>query len=93
MGETEEDQVAEVEWKKQVEAWLCKKWTAEQIAQVAQVESSKQVTQDFAQAALAYWRSRGTAPHLFSHMYSCPIGTNHHISTSASSAGFIALMF
>ena len=48
VGENEEDPMAEAEQKRRVEAWLYEKWTTEQMAQVAQAKSSKQVTQDFA---------------------------------------------
>ena len=44
VGDTEEDPVAEVEWKQQVEAQLHEKWTTDQMTQVAQAESSKQMT-------------------------------------------------
>ena len=45
------------EWRKQAEVQLHEKWVDEQMAWVAQVESSKQATQDFTQVALAYWWS------------------------------------
>ena len=44
VGETEEDPVVEAEWKRWAEAQLHEKQTTEQMAWVAQVESSKQVT-------------------------------------------------
>ena len=43
-----EDLVAEEEWKKWEEAWLCERWTTGQMAQAAHAESSKQVTWEFA---------------------------------------------
>ena len=79
-GETEEDLVAEVEWKQWAEAQLHEKQTADQMTQAAQAESSKQTTQDFAQAALAYWRSQGMAPANWPYVHLGPIGTNQHIS-------------
>ena len=51
----------EEEWKRRVEAQLGEKHAAEQMAHMAEAESSKRVTCEFAQAALAYWRSQGTA--------------------------------
>ena len=51
----------EEEWKRRVEAQLGEKHATEQMAHMAEAESSKRVTCEFAQAALAYWRSQGTA--------------------------------
>ena len=76
VGETEEERVIEAEWKRWAEAQLCDKQAAEQMAQVAQAESSKQVTQDFAQAALAYWRSQGMALENQPWVELGPLGTN-----------------
>ena len=47
----------EAEQKRRAEAWICEQWVDDQMARVAQAESSKQATQEFARAALAYRQS------------------------------------
>ena len=47
-GEIEEDPADEAEWKRRVEAWIHEQRVDNQMTWVAQAESSKQATQDFA---------------------------------------------
>ena len=47
-GESGESPAEEAEWRKRVEVQLHEKRVDEQMARAAQVESSKQATQDFA---------------------------------------------
>ena len=79
-GDNEGNLVAEAEQKRWAEARLCENWIADQMTQAAQAESSKQTTQDFACAALAYWRSQGMAPANQPYVQLGPIGTNWHVS-------------
>ena len=78
--EAEQGQVVEEEQKRWMEAHLSDKRVAEQLAQVARTESSKQATQDFAWAALAYWRSWGMAPGNQLWMELGSVGTNNQVS-------------
>ena len=82
MGENKEDPAEEAEWRKQAEVRICEQRVGEQMTQAAQVESSKQVTRDFARAALAYWQSRGTARFNWLYVDVGPIGTNRYVSIS-----------
>ena len=66
----------------EVEVQLCEQQVSEQMARVAHAESSKQATRDFAQAALAHWRSRGMTGFNRPYVDVGPIGTHRHISLS-----------
>ena len=57
VGDSGGDPVTEVEKKRWAEAQLHENWVINQMTRVAKAKSSKQMTQDFARAALAYWRS------------------------------------
>ena len=87
MIEVENDSVDEVEWKQWAEVRIHEQWVKDQMAQVAQAESSKHATQEFARAALAYRRSQGMAGFNWLFVDVGPIGTNRHVSAFFLSAG------
>ena len=88
----EEDPVDEAERKRWAEARIHEQRVDDQMVRAAQAESSKQATQEFAQAALAYQRSQGTARFNWPYVDVGPIGTNRHVSAPVLSAGHLLMV-
>ena len=82
----------EAEWKRQAEARIREQQANDQMVWVAQAESSKQATREFARAVLAYRWFQGTARSSWPYVDVGPIGTNCHVSAPVLLASHLLMV-